>query len=705
MPNESCPLVSISSSLANLETFSWLKSALWCLSQLLDPFRRFQYTWMDLKKMGLVPNTSRIPSWFKEISSIPNLPSLITSSRSNNISITLSLFSLIGKFVDKIDEVTHIRLRNKYYWIAGLDSSNSLIFGRAFYTFDDSSGNRVIYFSHWIPIPNDRMVLTPCPGCSLHCLDDNEGPLALKSVGGKLIHRSCLSFLPSYRCLNLYQMTAHIDLSQQLINLKLSPFILCSYFRFLLEFSEMYILEQFLVMDTSFLRQSDDSSTHVSSDLTPPPSPAFALSSNTQFHIVGNVPDGDPSNSHLKCVWVQTLDDYILESGVFSCPIVSPYKDIAELTFIIYVLNSFPSESVVEFSSLLQLRPSYHNWMNVSPAKRPRLKNNFLWLCIFELIKSKRISCGFNELIENAPTPPYLARALDFIKDTAHSALSRLVPLMDEVFPPFLKTMGHFTGLDELLTQDPVAYWRSITDIKNFFSLLGLSRFTMLQTSFHAVDWALSFDTFQQSIYPRLMVSNAATFFQFRLKLWFDELPIMYRLCQRFPGLYADDSLCPNCGIFMETLEHLFICSSSSLDASDSNPKPLQHKDITVDLIQRFIIKLATKVSYSPECKRTYEELLSALRSLDSIGLPSLLSNSGISSFSASWFLRGFIPCDLPTFLMRYSGLKYRSVSSIISRTFLKLQREIYHNLWRPRCKIKVQHDLAKGIRGVPEIT
>ncbi|CAB4420722.1 unnamed protein product [Rhizophagus irregularis] len=127
----------------------------------------------------------------------------------------------------------------------------------------------------------------------------------------------------------------------------------------------------------------------------------------------------------------------------------------------------------------------------------------------------------------------------------------------------------------------------------------------------------------------------------------------------------------------METLEHLFICSPSSLDASDSNPKPLQHKDITMELIQQFIIKLATKISYSPECKRTYEELLSALRSLDSIG---------------------FIPRDLPTFLMRYSGLKYRSVSSIISRTFLKLQREIYHGLWQPKCKIKVQHDLAMGI-------
>ncbi|CAB4407305.1 unnamed protein product [Rhizophagus irregularis] len=252
------------------------------------------------------------------------VPSLLISSI---ISITPPLSSLVGKFVDKI----HIRLRNKYYWIAGLDSSNSLIFGRAFYTLDDSSGNRVIYLSHWIPTSQDRMLLTPCPGCSLHCLEDNEGPLALKSVGGKLIHRSCLSILPSYRCLNLYQMTSHIDSSQQYINLKLSPFILCSYFRFLLGFSEI---------------------------------------SGTHFHMVGTIHEEDSSTSFLNCAWVQTFDDYILKSGVFSCPIVAPFKDVAELTFIIYVLNSLPSESAVDFSSLLQLNLSFQNWMNTSSIKR-----------------------------------------------------------------------------------------------------------------------------------------------------------------------------------------------------------------------------------------------------------------------------------------------------------------------------------------------
>ncbi|PKY52549.1 hypothetical protein RhiirA4_470237 [Rhizophagus irregularis] len=188
MPEESCPLVSVSSNIATLESRSWLRSALWCLSQLFDPFRQFQYTWTDLKKMGLVPNTARVPSWFKEISSIPNLRFFFPPSLPRNIRITPSLSSLLGKFVDKIDETTPIRLRNKYYWIAGLDSSDSLIFGRAFYTLDDDTGCRVIYFSHWIPTANDRMQITPCPGCTLNCLVDNEGPLALKSVGGKLLH-------------------------------------------------------------------------------------------------------------------------------------------------------------------------------------------------------------------------------------------------------------------------------------------------------------------------------------------------------------------------------------------------------------------------------------------------------------------------------------------------------------------------------------
>lgn len=109
MPNEACPLVSISPGLANLEMHSWLNSALWYLSQVLDPFYNFQFTWADLKKMGLVANTGKTPSWFRTIISIPNLTSFLPQ-RVNVVGIPPSLSSLIGKFVDKIDTSSHIRL-------------------------------------------------------------------------------------------------------------------------------------------------------------------------------------------------------------------------------------------------------------------------------------------------------------------------------------------------------------------------------------------------------------------------------------------------------------------------------------------------------------------------------------------------------------------------------------------------------------------
>lgn len=156
---------------------------------------------------------------------------------------------------------------------------------------------------------------------------------------------------------------------------------------------------------------------------------------------------------------------------------------------------------------------------------------------------------------------------------------------MDDIFPPSLRTMGLFTGYDELLRQDPVRYWRSLSDIRRFFSLLGLFRFLPMQSFFHSVDWQLSFDTFKQLLYPRLAVFKSSNFLQFRLKLWFDELPVMYRLRQRFSGLYADDSLCLICSTFMETLEHLFICTPSSLNTNDNNTELLNQKDITTEFI------------------------------------------------------------------------------------------------------------------------
>ncbi|CAB4399154.1 unnamed protein product [Rhizophagus irregularis] len=156
-----------------------------------------------------------------------------------------------------------------------------------------------------------------------------------------------------------------------------------------------------------------------------------------------------------------------------------------------------------------------------------------------------------------------------------------------------------------------------------------------MQTSFYVVDWSLSFNTFKQNLYPHFVVSKSSNFAQFHLKLWFDKLPVIYRLRQRFPGLYVDDSLCPICGIFMKMLEHLFICSPSYLDIEYDNSELLNQKDVTIELIERFLIKLATKVSSSTQCKQIYDELLIALRNIQTLGLPDLLASNNYSSFSA----------------------------------------------------------------------
>ncbi|CAB4437104.1 unnamed protein product [Rhizophagus irregularis] len=120
----------------------------------------------------------------------------------------------------------------------------------------------------------------------------------------------------------------------------------------------------------------------------------------------------------------------------------------------------------------------------------------------------------------------------------------------------------------------------------------------------------------------------------------------MVRLRFRYPDLYADDSLCPNCGIFMETLEHLFTCSPDTSLSNDTNPIPMSHRNKITELLDCFINRLARKATTSPKACMDFNTLLSLCPPLD----------------------------------------------------FLLSKREIYHQLWRPRCKMKSLKDKAMNI-------
>src|SRR6185369_11576289 len=220
---------------------------------------------------------------------------------------------------------------------------------------------------------------------------------------------------------------------------------------------------------------------------------------------------------------------------------------------------------------------------------------------------------------------------------------------------------------------DPVRFWRDLSNMHEFFRILNLSRFSPIRSSFSLVDWQLTFETLKATLYNRLDVSRISTSSRFRLQLWFDELPLMSRLRFRYPGLYADDSLCPNCGIFMETLEHFFTCSPDSLSIIDNASPPVTNRLKLLELLEQFVRRLAKKASTSPKARLDFNAILLQLQSLPILGISSLRNYSDHLTFTGLWFLRGFIPHDLSLLIMNCSGLSRRDASNIITRQFLKL--------------------------------
>ncbi|CAB4386945.1 unnamed protein product [Rhizophagus irregularis] len=115
---------------------------------------------------------------------------------------------------------------------------------------------------------------------------------------------------------------------------------------------------------------------HYNSSLTLPPDltlvldPTFALYSDITFYISGTIHAVDSLISYLVCTWVQTLDDFILDSRIFSCPMISPYNNVAELAFVLYELNSIPLDSSVSFVFSFKFDILFSRWCKAFPIRQ-----------------------------------------------------------------------------------------------------------------------------------------------------------------------------------------------------------------------------------------------------------------------------------------------------------------------------------------------
>ncbi|CAB4431674.1 unnamed protein product [Rhizophagus irregularis] len=398
----------------------------------------------------------------------------------------------------------------------------------------------------------------------------------------------------------------------------------------------------------------------------------------------------------ISCGWIQRDDDdFILVSGSFLWTNGPVSPQASELGFIFQVLRLLPNNCSINLYSTHPYDSLYEQFRSSSYERRVRFPCYLLWMVIHEQIVTLRLDCSFHT-IAKVFADPYLLRCnvlVDSLSSDDHSFSFN--SLMDS--PPFrhLLVVSLCNGVP--LVTDPVGYWRTFADMRDFFDLLNLSRFAPLRSSYFSIDWNLTLDLLKDTLYHRLDSASISSSHRFRLQLWFDELPLMSRLRFRYPGLYADNSLCPNCGIFMETLEHFFTCSPDE-PIIDEGFLPIPSQNRLLELLDRFLNRLAQKASTCPKAQLDMNALFSQLRALPSIGFSSLQDYSVTLKLTGLWFLRGFIPRDLSSLIISSSGLPWRAASKIILRQFLKLHREIYHQLWRPRCKLKSLKDTALNI-------
>ncbi|CAB4420636.1 unnamed protein product [Rhizophagus irregularis] len=410
-------------------------------------------------------------------------------------------------------------------------------------------------------------------------------------------------------------MPTRIDSTCNNINLFLSPFLLCSFFKILLGYSRVRIPELFLVNPgtPSNILTTVDVSPHL--PIAPPTLiPAIHLCSHLHIYLYAkkyNTVASSPAS--IGCGWIQRDDDsFILESGSFLWTNGPLSPQASELGFILLVLCLLPSNCSINFYSVHSYALLYEQFSGSSPERRVRFPCYLLWMAIHEQIVTLCLDCSFHT-ITKASADPYLSRCIvlvDSLSSNDHSFSFN--SLMES--PPFRRLLVVSLCNGVPLVTDPVGYWRNFTDMRDFFDIMNLSRFAPLRSSYSSIDWNLTFNLFKETLYHRLDVARISSSQRFRLQLWFDELSLMFCLRFRYPGLYADDSLCPNCGVFMETLEHFFTCSLDEPINNEISP-PISFRNRLLELLDRFLDRLAERLLLVLKLKLIWTHCFRSLKS------------------------------------------------------------------------------------------
>jgi hypothetical protein len=208
--------------------------------------------------------------------------------------------------------------------------------------------------------------------------------------------------------------------------------------------------------------------------------------------------------------------------------------------------------------------------------------------------------------------------------------------------------------------------------------LLSLNRFESYVYS-NQIDWETTYRIFELKLWhgpSSKQQRTTASLHTFRLKLFYDELPTLQNLQVRRADLYSQYTNCPSCNLMPETLNHLWTCSNSI--------------DITRSLIM--------------EMKRSIDRILSSKKYTGySQSFQSRFNNLNCWNLALAHdtqavdLIRGLIPNELTQVMGSIIGSQ-QLIASILFNQITKLQKNIYNNVWMPRCQHFSQWERSNNI-------
>jgi hypothetical protein len=193
----------------------------------------------------------------------------------------------------------------------------------------------------------------------------------------------------------------------------------------------------------------------------------------------------------------------------------------------------------------------------------------------------------------------------------------------------------------------------------------------------------------------------------FKIKKLFDELPTMEKLKTRKSKVYLENFNCPRCGIYKETLEHLWECSKADNDIvflqleSREFIKNLIHKAECFVDIDNLLEKLFKYTKIKKNLQRhtsTNARFYKSFANNNSYKLE--FTYIWDHSYSLDFLIKGWIPNDLVNTLSYHIKRKNKKniIKSIITRWIGKINNIFFENIWKKRNKEMIEFEKQHNI-------